>query len=150
VPYFGGGGQLVGSLPSSFGATLVKGKFSSVNVLTVSCVVFNSVLTWLSILTKCDTNLLCSLIRLMIFVKARRNLNVRDDGVLIQLLILWTLSIFFFLLTNVSETTLPPSSERKRTHLGTIDRAVPYLRAPESTNRTMSMSRNSIIVEIRY
>jgi hypothetical protein len=53
--------------------------------------------------------------------------KARDDGVVVQLLIFWTLSIALYYKQRFRDWTRYPSSGEDPTQLGPIDRASPYL-----------------------
>jgi hypothetical protein len=66
----------------------------------------------------------------------KQNPEVRDEGILRQLLTFCTLSLalFFYLEKRFGDWYLPPSSGIMHTQLGPVDRASPYLRTPEPTH----------------
>jgi hypothetical protein len=71
-------------------------------------------------------------------------LKFGDNGILIQLLCFWTLSIVLFLLkTHASETGFCLCLQVEPPQLGPIDRASPYLRTPAPTQDRI-LSRVSV------
>jgi hypothetical protein len=64
----------------------------------------------------------------------KKELKVCDDGILLQFLTYWTLSIgLSLLLFRTTFWRLDCLQEKKPTHFGPIDRSKLYLRTPEPT-----------------
>jgi hypothetical protein len=73
-------------------------------------------------------------------------IKIFDDGILIRLLCFWTLSAVAFLFEtyNVSETGFCLLLQVEDTKLGTLDRAIPYLRAQLGRFRLKSETESNL------